>query len=69
METWIVCWMLVAGAVVADNRRLRRKLSKQEEELKQKAGTLEQRVWALENDDRRTFVWERMIRGVLESTN
>ena len=69
METWVLGWVIVAGCVVADNRRLRKELRDQKEKLKEQAGTLAERVSALEMDDRRKFVWDTMIRGVLESTN
>ncbi len=69
MDVFLIGWILMGAIAVADNRRLRKELKQQKEHVRHCTQTLGRRLSALEQDDRRTFVWERMIRGIVESTN
>lgn len=69
METWVLGWVIVAGCVVADKRRLRKELRDKKEHVRHCTVTLGRRVSELEREVRHKEVWKTMIRGVLESTN
>ncbi len=69
MDVFVVGWLLMGAIAVADNRRLRKELTKQKEHVRHCTQTLGRRVSALEAEARRNEVWDAMIRGVVESTN
>ena len=66
MDVFVIGWIFMGAVVVADNRRLRKDLAKQKEHVRHCTQTLGRRVAALEASKE---VWDRMLLGVVQSTN